>query len=73
MLSYDLIFLAFWLVPVAYVALMVAGLLSLGQARGTQREFVTWLAVIILAPILGSVLWFVLGKEQRSRVQSPTS
>ncbi len=73
MLSYDVMFLAFWLVPLAYVALMVAALLSLGQARGTQREFVTWLAVIVLAPILGAVLWFVLGKEQRSRAQSPTS
>jgi hypothetical protein len=56
-----------WLVGLGAMVLMVAALLSLGRADGTQRELVTWLAVIVLAPVLGPVLWFVLGKDQRSR------
>ena len=56
-----------WLVGLGAMVLMVSALLILCRADGTQREVVTWLAVIVLAPVLGPVLWFVLGKDQRSR------
>lgn len=53
-----------WLIPIACIALAVAALMSLGQARGTQREFFTWLAIILVAPLIGPVLWFVIGRDQ---------
>lgn len=66
MLSATTMILLPWLVGLGAMVLMVAALLSLGRAEGTQRQLVTWLAVIVLAPVLGPVLWFALGSEQRS-------
>lgn len=55
-----------WVIPLACIALAVAALMSLGQARGTQREFFTWLAIILVAPVLGPALWFVVGRDRAS-------
>ncbi len=67
MLSASMVILLPWLVGFGAMALMVAALLSLGRAQGTQRQLVTWLAIIVLAPVLGPAVWFVMGNEQRSR------
>lgn len=58
--------LLFWLLPLLSVVLMIAALLSLAKADVNQREFLAWLAIIVFAPVVGPVVWFVMGRGPRA-------
>jgi ABC-type enterochelin transport system permease subunit len=49
-----------WLLP---IVLVVAGLFSCLQSGKAASVKLLWVIIIILAPVLGSLLWFVWGKE----------
>jgi len=65
---YDVV----WVVaPVLALALLVVALVSFSRtAHRSMTELFLWLAVILLAPVLGSIAWLLV---KSSRRKSPSA
>lgn len=46
---------------VVYAALAVAALLSVGKAQMPTTTKAIWVLVIVIAPFIGSLCWFLIG------------
>lgn len=57
--SWTLIVLPLFL---AYVALAMAALIGLARAGLPSMAKAVWVLVIVVAPVLGSLCWFFIGK-----------
>lgn len=56
--------IAFWTVLLAaWVALFAATVVSVVRAPLTRRSRTRWIWLIVLAPGIGIVLWFVTGRR----------
>ncbi len=54
----------FLLVGLLFVALFIAALFSIAQhesASGTEKAI--WIAISLFFPVLGPILWFLIGKN----------
>jgi len=51
------------LLAILPIVLVVAGIVSCLTSNKATNTKLLWLIVIILAPILGSLLWFLWGKS----------
>lgn len=51
-------------VGVLYIALVIAALVSISRSTlSTPTVKVLWYLVVLVAPVLGSLLWFIAGKS----------
>lgn len=50
-------------VMIAYVALVIAALVGIVGARLTGGMKLVWCVLVFLAPFLGSLLWFFVGRK----------
>ncbi|WP_442864142.1 PLD nuclease N-terminal domain-containing protein [Arthrobacter sp. ATA002] len=51
-----------------YLALVVSALISISKsAHPTPTVRVLWFLIVLVAPFLGSLLWFILGKKRVPR------
>lgn len=66
MSGFTFVTLVFWLFPLLSVVLMIVALLSLAKADVSQREFLVWLAIIVFAPVIGPLVWFVMSRAPRA-------
>ena len=65
---YNVIWVA---TPILFIALMVVALVSFSRtAHRSMTELFLWLAVILLAPVLGSIAWLLV---KSSRRKSPSA
>lgn len=62
--GYDIV----WsMVMVALLALAVLALVSIGRAREvTGWRTLAWIVVVLALPLVGPVLWFLLGRTSRA-------
>lgn len=54
------------ILPLLVIALMIAALIDLITRDNAQVKFLpkmVWIIIVILLPLIGSVLWFMLGRE----------
>ena len=51
------------LVLVAYVVLFVGALVSILRSPQTGGMKLVWVVFVLVAPFLGSLLWFLVGKR----------
>lgn len=62
-----------FMISVAFFALFLFAIIDVimsDQSRIKHLGKVTWLFIVILLPLIGSILWFVIGKEyDRSPVE----
>jgi TonB family protein len=58
----------FWLVPVVFAVIALVSILK-SQFPGTNDKLV-WTIVAILVPIIGPILYFVIGRKQRIQIPS---
>ena len=50
---------------VAYLALVVTALVQIGRSRRlNETTQVLWVLVVIIAPLIGSIVWFVIGRQR---------
>lgn len=54
---------AFAMVMLAYLVLIIAALVGIVSARLTGGMKLVWCVLVFLAPFLGSLLWFVVGRN----------
>lgn len=47
----------------AYLALVIGALVSVLRSRQTGGMKLVWTVFVLVAPFLGSVLWFLIGKR----------
>lgn len=52
------------LVCLAVVALVVAAVLSILFSRTDLGMKVVWLIFVIIAPVIGALLWFLIGRSR---------
>ncbi|WP_240519615.1 PLD nuclease N-terminal domain-containing protein [Amycolatopsis antarctica] len=52
------------LLLVAYVVFVIAALVSILRSRVDGGMKLVWVILVFLAPFLGSVLWFVIGRKR---------
>ncbi|UFU07805.1 PLDc N-terminal domain-containing protein [Ruania halotolerans] len=63
--SYDVAFTLAWVLP---AVLMVVALVSAVRHPGLRDLVqVAWFALIVLAPVVGPILWFVAGRRSVAR------
>ena len=63
-LATTLLGIAFWSVLLAaYVALFAATLVGICRAPLPRRSRTRWIWLVVLAPGIGIVLWFVTGRR----------
>jgi hypothetical protein len=55
-----------FILPVVAIAFTIAGFLSCIKSNKKTNTKLLWVIMIILAPFLGPLLWFVWGKKQAS-------
>lgn len=55
------------LILVLSAVLFIAALVSLARSRNhTTGGMVVWALIVLLVPVLGSVLWFLVGRRESS-------
>jgi hypothetical protein len=66
---YDL---AFSIIPLAFVAIAIVGLVSIVRRYSAMSTFdsVMWTAFVVFAPIVGTLVWFVLGRKHYTTASS---
>lgn len=68
--GYDL---AWTLIVIAVLALMLTALWQALRSKAhTGGQQLLWALVILIAPVVGSLAWFVLGRPKRAAV-TPTA
>lgn len=57
---------AFSLIPIALAAFAIVGLVSIIRRYATMSvgESVAWTAFVVLAPVVGAVVWFAIGRQR---------
>lgn len=60
---YDVVWSA---VPFVLLAVTIAGLVSFARRSPEMPGFesLVWLLIVIVAPLIGTVLWFAIGRRQ---------
>jgi len=60
---YDI---AFSLIPIAVAAFSIVGLVSIIRRYATMSigESVGWTAFVVLAPVVGAIVWFAIGRPR---------
>lgn len=54
-------------VVLAAVVLWVIALVSIARSdRSTGTERAVWILIVIVAPVVGAILWFAIGPRMRS-------
>lgn len=62
--SYDLLWSS---VAVAAVALAVTALVQIMRTRSlTTSDAVVWILAVVLLPVAGALLWFLVGRPKRT-------
>lgn len=51
------------------LALWIIALVQIGSSRGSVGATVVWVVVVTLLPLLGAIVWFIVGK--RTMAQYP--
>lgn len=61
--GYDI---AFSIVPLVLLGLMVAGLVSIIRRYRLMSGFESfgWTAFVVFAPVLGTLVWFTIGRDR---------
>ncbi|MFE2855912.1 PLD nuclease N-terminal domain-containing protein [Streptomyces lavendulae] len=54
-------------VGIAYAALFVGALVSIARSGLTGAMKLAWAAFAVVAPFLGSVIWFLIGRRDARR------
>jgi hypothetical protein len=55
------------IVLLAYVALVVGALISVVASGISGGMKVVWIVFVVIAPLIGSLAWFVVGRRESSR------
>lgn len=66
---YDL---AFSIVPLAFVAIAIVGLVSIVRRYSAMSTFdsVVWTVFVVAVPVVGTTVWFVLGRQRYTAASS---
>ncbi|HEY8589978.1 MAG TPA: PLDc N-terminal domain-containing protein [Naasia sp.] len=48
----------------ATVVLWVAALLSISRASLSGTELALWILIVVIAPFIGAIVWFLVGKPR---------
>jgi hypothetical protein len=51
-----------FVLPVLWLLLVIAGVVSVISSKKRGNTKLLWLVIILLAPLFGSLLWFIWGK-----------
>ena len=65
-LAISLIIVFFWLIPLTLAVIALVSILK-SQFPGTNDKII-WTIVSIFVPIIGPILYFVLGRKQRTQI-----
>jgi Phospholipase_D-nuclease N-terminal len=57
----------FVIVLLAYVALVIGALISVVASGVSGGMKVVWIVFVLVAPVIGSLAWFVVGRRDSSR------
>ena len=61
-----------WLAGVVAVAAWVVALVDMVRRRGAERgQLAAWVLIVIILPVLGTILYFVIGRRRRPGRGSP--
>ncbi|MCS5735045.1 PLDc N-terminal domain-containing protein [Herbiconiux daphne] len=62
--SFNIWHLVIILVGIAAFVLFIAALVSIARApRASTGEKVIWIVVVLILPLLGSIVWFAVGRR----------
>lgn len=67
--GYDI---AFSIVPIVLVAVLIVGLVSIIRRYRAMSvlEAAGWSAVVVIAPVVGTVVWFLVGRKRYTSAQN---
>lgn len=54
----------------AYVVFAACALISIAKSRETSIPKVIWMLIVVVAPFIGSIVWFAVGR--RMNLQNET-
>ena len=55
-----MVVLSFWIVP---FVLWVIALMQIAKSKAAAGPVVAWVVVVTLIPLVGAILWFVIGRR----------
>lgn len=65
---------AVWLPLILHFLLLVAALISVGRAsRHTSAAKGVWVIVVFVVPVLGPILWFLIGRNATPGIEAHNS
>ncbi|MFB2584601.1 PLDc N-terminal domain-containing protein [Herbiconiux liukaitaii] len=72
--SFDGSHLVIILLSIAAFVLFIAALISIIRApRASAAERVIWVLVVLILPLLGSIVWFAVGRRFATAGDPPTA
>ncbi|HYP74092.1 MAG TPA: PLD nuclease N-terminal domain-containing protein, partial [Microbacterium sp.] len=52
---------------VAALALFISALVSIGRSRASGTEKAVWILIVLVFPMLGALVWFLIGQNSAGR------
>ena len=71
MIARVLLFGSFAVVAVIIYAIVDVALTPASKIRGLPKPL--WFVVVVLFPLIGAILWFIVGKSRRGATAKPTT
>lgn len=57
----------FWILPALYVAFVIAIIVTIIRSKNhTGLQKAIWALIVIVAPVLGPLLWLAIGRTQHT-------
>jgi hypothetical protein len=71
MIARVLLFGSFAVVAVIIYAIVDVAVTPASKIRGLPKPL--WFVVVVLFPLIGAILWFIVGKSRRGATSKPTT
>ena len=68
LVGWHLAIIVFAIVP---FALWIVALVQIAGSKAPVRELVVWAIIVTFVPVIGAIVWFVIGKRTAPRPPAP--
>ena len=65
-------YMIFTVATIAFMVFVLADVISGGPEKFKNLDKIMWVIIVILLPLVGSILWFLVGREYEPREQLGT-
>ena len=62
-------YMIFTVATIAFMVFVLADIISGGPEKFKNLDKIMWVIIVILLPLIGSILWFLVGREYEPREQ----